>query len=226
MNYALYQGFEAIMIAQKQSSAEGMKVIVVGEDYTFGRDREGNLDLLRKYADQLGFEVVVVYPVKINKEISGRISSTRIRELINDGRVEDAGILLGRHYQIRGRVVTGRSRGAKVLGFPTANINLHDELCPKEGIYAVTVEYEGRKLPGVANIGYSPTFGDQLFTVEVYILDFNKNIYDQKIRINFIKRLRDEIKFSDVTQLKRAIAADVDRTREILSRMDSPGVSE
>jgi len=202
----------------------GMKAIVVGEDYTFGANREGNLGLLKKYAGRLGFEVVVVYPVKVSREIAGRISSTRIRQLINAGRVEDAGVLLGRYYQIRGRVVSGRSRGAKVLGFPTANINLHDELCPKEGIYAVTVEHEGREFPGVANIGYSPTFGDQLFTVEVYILDFNEDIYDQKIRVNFVKKLRDEIRFSDINQLKQAIAGDVARAREILAHLENPGV--
>jgi len=202
-----------------------MKAIVVGEDYTFGAGREGNLDLLEQYAGELGFEVVVVYPVKVSEEISGRISSTRIRQLINAGRVDDAGILLGRYYQIRGRVVAGRNRGGRVLGFPTANLHLQDELCPKQGIYAVTVEYEGREFPGVANIGYSPTFGDQLFTVEIYILDFNKDIYDQKIRVNFVKRLRDEIRFSDIQQLKQAIAADVARAREILAHGDAPGMS-
>jgi riboflavin kinase/FMN adenylyltransferase len=113
-------------------------------------------------------------------------------------------------------VVAGRDRGGKVLGIPTANINLHDELCPKTGIYAVTVECEGNQHRGVANIGYSPTFDDHEFTVEVHILDFSDNIYDKKIRVNFIKRIRDEIKFSNISELIDQIKLDIAATHEIL----------
>jgi len=194
----------------------GMKAIVVGKDYTFGKNREGNLDLLKTYANDLDCEVIVMDWIQPSKW-PDRISSTRIRELVMDGEVSEAQKMLGRDYQIRGTVATGRDRGGRLLGFPTANINLQDELCPKTGVYAVTVECLGKKYIGVANIGYSPTFEDQVFTAEVHILDFNENIYGQKIRVNFIQRLRDERKFSDISELSEQIKKDVDHTREILS---------
>ena len=197
----------------------GLKAIVVGEDYSFGKNREGNIDLLRSYAPQYGFEVIVAGWIKsAARAMEDRISSTRIRQLITEGRMEQAEKMLGRSYQIRGRVVTGRDRGGKLLGIPTANINLSDELCPKTGIYAVMVEFDGRKYKGVANIGYSPTFDDHVFTVEVHILDFSDNIYGKRIRINFIKRIRDEKKFSDISELVAQIKLDIAAGREILSK--------
>ncbi|GAF70003.1 unnamed protein product, partial [marine sediment metagenome] len=194
----------------------GMKAIVVGKDYTFGKNREGNLDLLKTYGDHLNFEVVVLDWIQLSKW-PGRISSTRIRELVMEGKVSEAENLLGRFYQIRGIVTTGRDRGGKLLGFPTANIILQDELCPKTGVYAVTVECLNGTYKGVANIGYSPTFNDHVFTVEVHILDFNKNICGKKIRVNFIKRLRDEKKFSDISDLSKQIQNDIEKARGILS---------
>ncbi|HDL07917.1 MAG TPA: bifunctional riboflavin kinase/FAD synthetase [Desulfobacteraceae bacterium] len=195
----------------------GMKAIVIGEDYNFGKNREGNLELLKAYAKKLDFEVIVVSWINMVKDNSGRISSTMIRELVNEGRVTDAKRLLGRNYQIRGLVKKGRNRGGKLLGFPTANINLHDELCPKTGVYAVTVECLDEKYKGVANIGYSPTFDDHIFTVEVHIFDFDKNIVGEKIRVNFVGRIRDEIKFANVSELSEQIKKDIDTAREILS---------
>ncbi len=196
----------------------GIKAIVVGEDYSFGKNREGNIDLLKSYAPEYGFEVIVAGWVKSARALADRISSTKIRELVTDGRMEQAEKMLGRNYQIRGKVVTGRDRGGKLLGIPTANINLHDELCPKTGIYAVTVECEGNQHRGVANIGYSPTFEDHEFTVEVHILDFSDKIYSKKIRVNFIKRIRDEIKFSNISELIDQIKLDIAAAREILTK--------
>jgi riboflavin kinase/FMN adenylyltransferase len=114
-------------------------------------------------------------------------------------------------------VAHGRDRGGKLLGIPTANINLHDELCPKVGVYAVIVRHDGRRYPGVANIGYSPTFDDHIFTVEAHILDFKKNIYGEKIMVNFVQRLRDEIKFSGIDELVQQIDRDIALAREILA---------
>lgn len=195
----------------------GAKVIVVGRDYTFGKDRAGNVALLQTLGKELEFEVVTVdwIPIALNR--SGRISSTRIRELVMEGDVSEAQRMLGRNYQIRGEVTRGRDRGGKLLGFPTANITLQDELCPKTGVYAVTVEWRGQKFKGVANIGYSPTFDDHVFTVEVHVLDFNENLYGEMIRVNFIHRLRDEEKFSGIDELARQIRNDADKAREILS---------
>jgi riboflavin kinase/FMN adenylyltransferase len=174
--------------------------------------------MMKSYAPDYGFEVIVANWIKTPLGSAGRISSTRIRELVIDGQMTEAEKMLGRNYQIRGRVVTGRDRGGKLLGIPTANINLHDELCPKTGIYAVTVEIEDRQYNGVANIGYSPTFEDHEFTVEVHILDFNANIYGEKIRVNFIKRIRDEIKFSNISELIEQIKMDIAAAREIFSK--------
>lgn len=195
----------------------GMKAIIVGEDYTFGKNREGNLDLLQTLSKNLGFEVILTQWIQMANGQPGRISSTRTRELVREGKVDEAQKLLGRHYQIRGTVITGLHRGGKLLGFPTANINLFDELCPKTGIYAVTVAYGNKLFKGVANIGYSPTFDDKGFAVEVHILDFNDNIYGQKIYVNFVKRIRDEIKFSDISDLIDQIKKDIVKAREILS---------
>jgi riboflavin kinase / FMN adenylyltransferase len=196
----------------------GMKAVVVGKDYSFGKNREGNLDLLNTLGQKYGFNVFVLDWIRGAALIEARSSSTRIRDLVMEGQMEKAQKLLGRHYQIRGTVIGGRNRGGKLLGFPTANINLYDELCPRTGVYAVIVELEdGRKLKGVANIGYSPTFGDRIFTVEVHILDFQDNIYNQKIKVNFIQRIRDEKKFSGVSELSAQIKKDVETAREIIS---------
>jgi len=195
----------------------GMQAIVVGKDYTFGKNREGNLNLLKSYAEAFDFEVDVVDWIPVSNNIPSRISSTRIRELLIDGKVREAHKLLGRHYQVSGMVTPGRNRGGKLLGFPTANIKFKEELFPKNGIYAVTVDCLGKKHQGVANIGYSPTFDDNELTVEVHILDFDEDLYGKSIIVKFIERLRDEIKFSGVSELSQQIAQDCIQARNILS---------
>lgn len=196
----------------------GMKAIIVGQDYTFGHKREGNVDLLRQYADELDFRLIVPDWIQPSDANNDRISSTAIRQLVMNGRMEKAGKMLGRNYQIRGTVAQGRDRGGKLLGIPTANINLHDELCPKVGVYAVIVKYDGKRYPAVANIGYSPTFDDHVFTVEAHILDFKKNIYGEKIMVNFVQRLRDEKKFAGIPDLIEQIDRDIADARKILAR--------
>ena len=195
----------------------GMKAIVVGEDYCYGSRREGNLASLRDDGARLDFDVVLVPNIKFILPDTKRISSTRIRELVMEGNITKAQKLLGRHYQVRGEVVSGRNRGGSLLGFPTANIHLVDELCPKTGVYAVTVECLGGRYKGVANIGFSPTFDDHIYTMEVHILDFDRDIYGKKIRVNFIKQIRDEVKFSDLSQLSAQIKEDVHKARSLLS---------
>jgi len=199
----------------------GMQAIIVGEDYTFGKNREGNLTVLKSYASQMGYEVVAADWIKAGQNLSDRISSTRIRELVMAGEVQPACKMLGRFYQIRGLVVRGRDRGGKLLGIPTANINLQDELCPKTGIYAVTVDYHNRLYKGVANIGYSPTFEDNEFTVEVHLLNFSTDIYGEKIRVNFIERIRDEKKFANISELTAQINQDIYTAHEILAAYDT-----
>lgn len=192
----------------------GMKSVVVGEDYSFGSNRQGNISLLREMGAAFGFEVIISDWVELEGR---RISSTEIRNLVRDGQVQEAGKLLGRHYQVRGTVVVGRDRGGRLLGFPTANLKLYDELCPKGGVYAVTVECNGATYEGVANIGYSPTFGNGEFNIEVHILDFEREIYGLSIRVNFVRRLRGERKFPGPEALAAQIRLDIEKAREILS---------
>jgi riboflavin kinase/FMN adenylyltransferase len=195
----------------------GMRAIIVGRDYSFGRRREGDIELLQALGADLGYEVVVADWITAAHGGKNRISSTRIRELVMAGHLAEARQLLGRHYQIRGTVIAGRNRGGKLLGFPTANVQLYDELCPQAGIYAVTVDLEGQFHQGVANIGYSPTFDDHLFTVEVHILDFNADIYGRKIKINFLQRIRDEIKFESLEALSDQIRKDIEIARDLFN---------
>jgi len=195
----------------------GMQAMVVGSDYSFGRNREGNLALLQEMAGEIGFEVIVRDWIQGPDNDTDRVSSTRVRELVMAGEMARTRKHLGRYYQIRGKVATGRNRGGRLLGFPTANINLQDELSPKTGVYAVTVECQGEQLKGVANIGYSPTFDDHIFTVEVHILDFDQDIYGEDIRVNFIHRLRAEQKFNGIDELSEQINKDVVQAREILA---------
>jgi len=195
----------------------GMQAIIVGEDYAFGKNREGNIGLLQSLAPRLGYEVIVTSLVRTIQGIPQRISSTAVRELVQAGKMQQACKMLGRHFEMRGNVVPGRNRGGKLLGFPTANLAIEDELCPKTGIYAVTVETRDGHHLGVANIGYSPTFEDRQFTVEVHIMDFNRDIYGEKIRVNFVKRIRDEMKFADIGQLKHQIQLDTEEATRILT---------
>jgi riboflavin kinase / FMN adenylyltransferase len=195
----------------------GMTAMVVGEDYTYGRNREGNLKMLQADGARLGFDVIVVPGIPFIGEGAERISSTRIRELVMEGELSASHKMLGRHYQVSGTVVTGRNRGAKLLGFPTANINLQGALRPKNGVYAVTVECLDRLFKGVVNIGFSPTFDDHQFTVEVHLLDFEGDLYGKKIRVNFIQRIRDEIKFSGIEALADQIRKDIVEARELIS---------
>ena len=195
----------------------GMKAIVIGEDYTFGKNREGNLELLQTYASRLGFEVISVRDILTADGEELRISSTRVRDLVMAGEVDSAGKLLGRHYQLQGEVVTGRNRGGRDLGFPTANIRIENELCPKTGIYAVTVESGESRYMGAANIGFSPTYDDHRFTVEVHLIDFSGDLYGKRLRVNLVKRLRDEKRFDSLSELSTQIRQDVAEVRRILT---------
>nr|MBP8697059.1 riboflavin biosynthesis protein RibF [Syntrophobacterales bacterium] len=144
------------------------------------------------------------------------VSSTSIRHALQEGDVRRAMQLLGRPYNLRGPVVKGYRRGSEI-GVPTANIASEKELIPARGVYAVTAEMEGRRHPGVLNIGYSPTFGDNRLTVEVHLLDFpREELYGKPIEVFFIDRIRDEVKFENPQELVRQIERDIERARELL----------
>ena len=198
----------------------GMKIIIIGPDYTFGKNKQGNVDLLKELGEKFGFQTIVSSTINISehKDLDqfDRISSTKIREIVMQGDVNRAKKYLGRYYQIRGKVIVGRKRGGSQLGFPTANIKLHDELCPKFGVYAVIIETIKGNFKGVANIGISPTFDDKEFTIEVHILNFDYDIYNTKIRVNIVERLRDEIKFHSIEKLSSQIFKDIEVAKKIL----------
>jgi riboflavin kinase / FMN adenylyltransferase len=188
----------------------------VGADFLFGRDRSGNFTLLRALGSQHGFRVEKIDPVRYKDFV---VSSTRIRRLVAEGRVDEAGALLGRHVFIDGIVVQGAGRGRE-LGVPTANLQTENELVPPHGVYATTVTIDGVVHPGVTNIGLRPTFSDSTRpTIEVHVLDLNRDLYGQRVRLAFIQRLRDERRFPDVDALKAQIDADVRRARRLFDRL-------
>ncbi len=195
----------------------GMKIMVVGPDYGFGRGREGTVEFLQNLAKSQPFEVVVLPWIAVMGPDGERVSSTRIRYLLKNGEVAHAALLLGRPYHVRAVVVPGRKRGGAVLGFPTANIVLRDEICPASGVYAVTATHNGRSYKGVANIGVAPTFGDGLFTVEVHLLEFSGDLYGQNITVDFIERLRGEIRFDGVAALAAQIRADIEHAKGLFA---------
>ncbi len=198
-----------------------MKDLVIGYDYAFGKGRKGDHNLLRTLGEKYGYTLERLDPVIIDGAI---VSSTRIRDMVQAGNVWDVPNLLGRFYQIRGKVIKGFGRGASLLGFPTANLELEDELFPKPGVYAVWVQcadISERPLMAVANIGYNPTFGNARLSIEAHILDFKKDIYGRDLKIHFVQRIRDEKKFSGPQELVARIREDVSLGREILSASEA-----
>jgi riboflavin kinase/FMN adenylyltransferase len=193
----------------------GVKELVVGYDYAFGKGRQGNIEFLQEQGRQKGFPVTVVEPYYVEQML---VSSTKVRELVNQGRMVDVKKLLGRSYQIRGIVQKGKRRGGPVVGFPTANLHISEEdLCPKHGVYVTQVVCDGKCYGGVLNIGYNPTFGENRLSVETHIFDFNQEIYGKKIKINLLKFLRDEQKFSAPENLADQIREDIRQAKEILT---------
>jgi len=193
----------------------GVEDLVVGYDYAFGKGREGNIDFLKDMGREFGFTVHVVPPYKVKDMIA---SSTKVRELVSQGEMRKVQSLLGRYYQIRGRVLKGKRRGGPLVGFPTANLKLNkDDLCPQKGVYAVQVIHDKRCYGGVLNIGYNPTFGDTGLSAEVHIFDFDKEIYGHPIKVNLIERIRDEKKFSGPEELSSQIRKDIEKARIILA---------
>ena len=190
-----------------------IRKLFIGHDYTFGRGKEGNEAYLAAFGERLGFEVEVIGAFRAGDEI---ISSTLTRNTILKGDVGKAATFLGRPYSISGLVIEGHRRG-RSLGFPTANVKPDKDLLPARGIYAVRVLLGGKTYGGVLNIGFNPTFSDTALSVEVYLFDFNKDIYGERLEILFIERIRDEIKFDGPAQLVEQIRRDVAKAGMILS---------
>ncbi len=191
----------------------GLRHLIIGYDYLFGKDRQGNAELLRHMGEQLGFSVEVLQPIRGEGEL---YSSTRVRQLIQEGQVGRVVALLGRNFALQGQVVHGFKRG-KTLGFPTANIKTDRELLPATGVYAVKVRRGGRLIDGVLNIGFNPTFEAADLCIEVHLLDFDEQLYGEQLHIYFIERLRDEKRFTGPEHLVRSIQEDIRRARSILA---------
>ncbi|MGQ0737119.1 MAG: bifunctional riboflavin kinase/FAD synthetase [Acidobacteriota bacterium] len=188
----------------------------VGADFLFGRDRSGNFTLLRGLGGQYGFRVEKIDPVRYKDFV---VSSTRIRRLVAEGRVDEAGALLGHHVFIDGTVVRGAGRGRE-LGVPTANLMTPNDLVPPHGVYATTLTLDGVVHASVTNVGVRPTFNDAPHTViEVHALGLEADLYGRSVRLGFIQRLRDERRFSDVDALKAQIDSDVRRARRLFDRL-------
>ncbi len=192
----------------------GIKYLVVGDDFHFGKDRIGNFDLLVKAGKEYGFQVAHMHTFDID---GFRVSSTRVRRALADGNLAQAEKLLGRRFRMSGRVAHGDKRG-RTIGFPTANIFLHRNQTPLSGVFAVEMFGLDREpLQGVANIGTRPTVGGSRTLLEVHLFDFDQDIYGAHVQIEFIKKLRDETKFDSFDELKQQILIDAQQARECFS---------
>jgi riboflavin kinase/FMN adenylyltransferase len=188
----------------------GVRYLVVGDDFRFGKGRVGDFAMLLEAGKQYGFQVANMHSFLVDRE---RVSSTRIRVALNEGDLNTAEKLLGRPFRMSGRVAHGDKRGRK-LGFPTANIHLHRKATPVAGVFAVEMlGIEGEPVSGVANVGTRPTVNGSRCILEVHLFDFNRDIYGRHVHVNFLKKLRDEMRFSSLSELEQQILEDSRQAR-------------
>jgi riboflavin kinase / FMN adenylyltransferase len=193
----------------------GLSRLLIGYDFALGKGREGNAARLTEIGSELGYSVEVVPAVS---DESGVISSTEIRKLVSTGNIAEAADLLGHHYQVGGEVIHGAGRGKKI-NFPTANIDYPDQkVIPANGIYACRATLGEERFMGATNVGFNPTFTPErkVASVEAYLLDFDRDIYGEHLKLEFVARLRDELKFDSVEALVEQMHRDVKQTRDIL----------
>ena len=185
--------------------------ISVGNDFMFGHNRDGNFQLLQKLSQELNFLTYGLQPVKLNGQI---VSSTRIRSALIKGKIDDAKQMLGRKFSIEGPVVKGDGKGREI-GFPTANIDTKNLILPPNGVYASYTKFNGKTHKSLLNIGVRPTIikPNPSIQVEAHILKFNENIYDQVIDIELIEKLRNEMKFESIEELKKQISCDIENAK-------------
>ena len=191
--------------------------LCVGGDFTFGHQRGGNVALLNKLGDELGFTVHGLASVALNNE---PVSSTRIREAVRHGDFDTAGQMLGRTFSLAGEIVRGDARGRE-LGFPTANLDVTGLVLPPNGVYAAHATVAGRTHRAAVNIGLRPTLASPAprLMVEAHLLDFSGDLYGQEMELTFVENLRDEQRFANLDELKQQIASDTARAREIFARL-------
>ncbi|MDD5088284.1 MAG: bifunctional riboflavin kinase/FAD synthetase [bacterium] len=193
----------------------GMRRIVIGFNHAFGRHRTGDRETLIAMSRTLAFTVDVVNPARVNDHI---VSSSHVRDLISDGHVAQAAEALGRFHSVTGVIVRGFGRG-KRLHYPTANLGLiaPGKICPRDGIYAGLARVQGEVHPAAIALGFNPTFTEGKHSVEAHLLDFDRDIYDEKMELQFVERIRSEKKFSGEAELSAQIAADVRAAAELLA---------
>ena len=189
-----------------------LKSFTVGDDFRFGADRKGDTDLLRVWGDQKGIYIENTETILFKQE---RVSSSRIRSALLENNFELAKNLLGRPYTFSGKVVHGQHLG-RTIDVPTANIWLPNQRLPIRGVYAVECKLNNIKLNGIANMGVRPTVGGDKPVLEVHLFEFNKNIYSQRLRVKFVKKIRDEKKFDNLDMLKSQIQEDISTAKNIL----------
>lgn len=190
-----------------------MRALFLGPDSTLGRKREGNIEVLRRLGKEMGFSVDVVTPYTSNSDV---VSSTAVRKALAAGDVKKFLRFTGRLFSLEGIVIAGTGRGHE-LGFPTANLDTDpNQALPADGVYATRAFLNGKSYPSATNIGTNPTFGKNKRTVEVFVFDYNHNLYAQHLKVEFTERLRGEKKFGSIEELKIQIAEDVRKAREVL----------
>jgi len=200
-------------VQQLVERSKPLREICVGHEWSFGKNRRGNLELLKKLGAQFDFNVIGIPQVKVNGEL---VSSTTIRRAVETGDLQKAAKMLGREYTILGTVVHGDDLGKKI-GFPTANLTAHNEQFPPNGVYFAEARLEGVAYPGVVNLGYRPTVSSSKTerVLEIHLFDFSRDIYGKDLEVRFIRYLRPEEKFENVDALTRQIERDVQQAREL-----------
>ena len=200
-------------VQQLVNHSKPLREICVGHEWAFGRNRRGNLELLKTLGTQLNFEVVGVPPVKANGEV---VSSTAIRQAIEKGDFARAAVMLGREYTILGTVTRGDGLGKKI-GFPTANLSAHNEQFPPNGVYAAVARLSDGMYRGVINLGVRPTVsgGKSERVLEIHLFDFDRDIYGRDLEVRFLKFLRPEKKFENLDALVHQIRRDVEEARKL-----------
>ncbi|MGD0946234.1 MAG: bifunctional riboflavin kinase/FAD synthetase [Candidatus Binatia bacterium] len=194
----------------------GVRAVVVGHRVSFGHNRAGHATTLRQLGMKYGFAVEVIGPVEVEGHL---VSSSAVRRAISHGELQRAKLLLGRTPSVAGRVAHGHHRG-KGLGFPTANLRIGRLVLPPDGVYAVRVRVRGEWRPGIANLGFNPTFHQHERSLEAHIFDYHAELYGDRVEIAFVQRLRGEQEFSTPQALARQIARDVEAARQALARSE------
>ena len=200
-------------VEQLVAHSKPLREICVGHEWSFGKDRRGNLALLKELGAQFHFHVVGIPPVKVNGVV---VSSTAVRQAVEKGDFATAAVMLGREYTILGTVKAGEKLGKK-LGYPTANLSAHSEQFPPNGVYLAEAWIQEVLYHGVVNLGYRPTVssGRSERVLEIYLLDFNRDIYGENVEVRFVRYLRPERKFDNLEALVRQIEADVRQARDL-----------